>query len=253
MKHITKGPFEKTEIPVPPLEEQERIVKLLDEADELRKLRTQADRRTNALIPAFFHQMFGDPTANSKGWPRFRLDKVGRIQTGTTPATAKPEYYGGDIPFVRPAELEGFQPICKAEKYLTETGVEVGRSVRKGATLIGCIGQIGKTGIAGTRVAFNQQINAIEFNPNVHDDYGLVCCTLMSPVFQARAAQALLPILNKSRFSEIEIPIPPLALQNEFAQRVTETRELEARQATSHARLDALFQSMLHRAFNGEL
>jgi type I restriction enzyme S subunit len=49
------------------------------------------------------------------------------------------------------------------------------------------------------------------------------------------------------------IPLPPLALQKEFAQRVTEIRELEAGQATSRTRLDALFQSMLHRAFNGEL
>src|SRR5450759_1634667 len=47
-----------TEISLPPLAEQERIVKLLDEADELRKLRAQADRRTIALIPALFHEMF---------------------------------------------------------------------------------------------------------------------------------------------------------------------------------------------------
>jgi type I restriction enzyme S subunit len=197
--------------------------------------------------------MFGDPKTNSGGWPSFRLDKVGNVQTGTTPATAHPEYFGGDTPFVRPAELEGFQPITKAEKYLSEAGVEVGRSVREGATLVGCIGQVGKTGIAGTRVAFNQQINAVEFGSEVDDSYGFICCTLMSPLFQARAAQSLLPILNKSRFSEIEIPVPPLSLQKEFAQYVTEIRELASSQATSRTRLDALFQSMLHRAFNGEL
>jgi type I restriction enzyme S subunit len=54
-------------IPVPPLAEQERIVNLLDEADGLRKLRSEADGRTGALIPALFHEMFGDhedfPTA----------------------------------------------------------------------------------------------------------------------------------------------------------------------------------------------
>jgi type I restriction enzyme S subunit len=69
MKHITKGPFERTEIPVPPLAEQERIVKLLDEADELRKLRAQADDRTAVLIAALFDEMFGNPATNPKGWP----------------------------------------------------------------------------------------------------------------------------------------------------------------------------------------
>jgi type I restriction enzyme S subunit len=53
--------------------------------------------------------------------------------------------------------------------------------------------------------------------------------------------------------NRIPIPVPPLTLQKEFAQRVKEIRELEAGQASSRVCLDALFQSMLHRAFNGEL
>jgi type I restriction enzyme S subunit len=44
-------------------------VKVLDEADELRKLRAQADRRTAALIPALFHDIFGDTDENPKGLP----------------------------------------------------------------------------------------------------------------------------------------------------------------------------------------
>lgn len=56
-------------IPLPNLAEQERIVALLDEADALRKLRAQADQRTADLIPALFHDMFGDPATNPMGWP----------------------------------------------------------------------------------------------------------------------------------------------------------------------------------------
>src|SRR5258708_2184387 len=56
-------------VPVPSMAEQERIVKLLDEADDLRKLRAQADRRTADLIPALFHEMFGDPIRNPGGLP----------------------------------------------------------------------------------------------------------------------------------------------------------------------------------------
>lgn len=240
-------------IPVPPLPEQERIVNLLAEADNLRKLRARADRRTAELIPALFHEMFGDPARNTKRWPLCRLDKVAKIQTGTTPSTTKAEYYDGDIPFVRPAELGDFQPILRAEKCLTDGGVAVGRVARKGATLVGCIGQVGKTGITGTMTAFNQQINSVEFSPNVNDDYGFVCCRLMAPIFRARAAQALLPILNKSRFSEIEVPVPPTSLQRTFSERITEVRKLALDQAASRFHLDALFQSLLHLAFNGGL
>jgi type I restriction enzyme S subunit len=60
-------------------------------------------------------------------------------------------------------------------------------------------------------------------------------------------------VLNAGLLKQLNIPIPPLPLQQEFAQRVTKIRELEGQQATSRRRLDDLFQSMLHGAFNGEL
>jgi hypothetical protein len=59
--------------------------------------------------------------------------------------------------------------------------------------------------------------------------------------------------LSLGDFKEIRVPLPPIRLQNEFAARVTEIRALETAQADSRRRLDDLFQSMLHKAFNGEL
>ena len=59
--------------------------------------------------------------------------------------------------------------------------------------------------------------------------------------------------LGAARLAKMPFVLPPLPLQKEFAIQVTEIRELEARQAASRERLDALFQSMLHRAFRGEL
>jgi type I restriction enzyme S subunit len=59
--------------------------------------------------------------------------------------------------------------------------------------------------------------------------------------------------ISMGRLAELLVPLPPLPLQQEFAQRVTEIRALEAAQAASRLRLEALFQSMLHRAFNEDL
>ena len=64
---------------------------------------------------------------------------------------------------------------------------------------------------------------------------------------------AALKNINLKILSALIIPVPPLSLQKEFAQRVAEIRKLEVEQAASRAKLDSLFQSMLHRAFNGEL
>ena len=75
--HVSKDALVALQLSVPPLAEQERIVKLLDEADELRKFRTQADRRTTELIPALFHEMFGDFETNPKGWGIGTLQSFG--------------------------------------------------------------------------------------------------------------------------------------------------------------------------------
>jgi type I restriction enzyme S subunit len=58
---------------------------------------------------------------------------------------------------------------------------------------------------------------------------------------------------NIGEARRLELALPPLSLQKEFAQRVTEIREMKAEQTTSRRRLDDLFQAMLHRAFSGEL
>jgi type I restriction enzyme S subunit len=71
--------------------------------------------------------------------------------------------------------------------------------------------------------------------------------------FRDYVGTATIPHLTGIKLASIRIPVPPLPLQNEFAERVTEIRELEAKQSASRERLDALFQSMLHRAFRGEL
>ena len=101
--------------------------------------------------------------------------------------------------------------------------------------------------------AFNQQINAVEWGNEIDDDFGVVCMKQCAKVVRGRGSKTALPILKKSLFAQIRIPVPPLSLQNEFAQRVKELREMESAQAASRRRLEALFQSMLHRAFNGEL
>ena len=80
---------------------------------------------------------------------------------------------------------------------------------------------------------------------------------LLTDYFTDRAvdlsARVNMPKLNRVQLASIEAPVPPLALQKEFGQRVTEVGELEAAHASSRARLDTLFQSMLYRAFAGEL
>jgi len=59
--------------------------------------------------------------------------------------------------------------------------------------------------------------------------------------------------LQITELAKMPIPLPPMVLQKEFAARVSEIRAVQAEQSVTRRRLDDLFQSMLHRAFKGEL
>jgi type I restriction enzyme S subunit len=70
---------------------------------------------------------------------------------------------------------------------------------------------------------------------------------------RANIEEGAYSFMNTTVLKTFRIYLPPLPLQKEFANRMTEIRELETDQAVGRGRLDDLFQSMLHRAFNGEL
>ena len=173
------------------------------------------------------------------------------MTTGGTPPSAKEGMFNGPIPFITPADLESGQPVKRS---LTEAGAEESVTVRAGTTLVCCIGAtIGKTGKATMRSAFNQQINTVEWGTEVHDSYGFAVIRFFKPTIVAWGASTTLPILKKSSFEKIEVPLPPLQLQAEFGRRLQVLETIRAAHRESLAGMDALFAALQHRAFRGEL
>jgi type I restriction enzyme S subunit len=243
-------------IPVPPLVEQERIVKLLDEADELRKLRAQADYRTDALIPALFHEMFGDPIKNPKGWKVCSFAEVGKLDRGRSKNRPRdePSLYGGKYPFIQTGDVANSNgEITAYTQSYSEKGLAQSRMWPAGTLVITIAATIGKTAILTFPACFPDSMVGFIPGDRVIVDYVRPWLVTMESRLEEAAPQMAQKNINLKILSELTIPVPPLARQKEFAQRVTEIRELAASQATSRTRLDALFQSMLHRAFNGEL
>lgn len=223
--------------PVPPLAEQERIVKLLDEADELRKLRAQADRRTAALIPALFHEMFGDPATNPNGFRKEPLENLIRVKSGDS-LPAKDMDVGGEFPVYGGNGISGYHG-----KFMFQQPVIV----------------IGRVGVYCGAIHLSEPKSWVTDNAlylcelkEDFDEQYLVAALRVANLNQyaGRAAQ---PLVSGNRIYPVPILVPPLGLQKEFAARVTEIRAVQAEQAASRQRLEDLFQSLLHRAFNGDL
>ena len=191
-----------------------------------------------------------------EGWEYKKLKEVGLTQTGTTPSKQIRSFYGGDIPFIRPAELNvdqngGIQ--YNSELKLTEEGALKSRVIKANSVLMCCIGSVGKTGFTFNNVTCNQQINTL----TPYDDYNprFVYYALISPIFQqkvikiANSAKATLPIISKGKWEVLEIPVPPLSEQQSIVDYLDSTfAKIDAMKANAEKALNeakALFQASL--------
>jgi type I restriction enzyme S subunit len=244
------------ELPVPPLAEQERIVKLLDNADTLRRLRVQADCRTGAVIPALFHEMFGDPVTNPKRWVRSSFADIGTLDRGRSKNRPRnePSLYGGKYPFIQTGDIAtSTGRITTYNQTYSEKGLAQSRMWPAQTLVITIAANIGKTAILTFPACFPDSVVGFIPGERVLVDYVRQWLVTMESRLEEAAPQMAQKNINLKILNELTIPVPPLPLQEEFAQRVREIQQLEAGQAASRQHLEALFQSMLHRAFNGEL
>ena len=257
MKHITKVKFDRFKIPYPPLAEQQKIASILDAADSLRQKDQQLIEKYTALSQSLFLDMFGDPVSNPMGWDKKPLKYVGIVRTGNTPARENLEYFGTHIEWIKTTNINTpSMYLTQSEEYLSEEGLKVGRSVNAGSLLVTCIAGsksvIGNVSIADRKVAFNQQINS--FTP--HEGNVLFFYSLFKAGkkhIQSFSTDSMKGMINKSKFESIDFIIPPIELQNQFAERIL---AIEAQKQLALASLEksaALFNSLLQRAFKGEL
>ena len=153
-----------------------------------------------------------------KEWKLAKLGELGEVITGSTPSTSKPEYYGSEVPFVTPVDLDRHDPVTEAENALSRLGAQQARLLPLDSVMVCCIGSLGKVGIAGTQVATNQQINSLIFDKSkIFPRYGYHYCKTLKPIMEHMAPSTTVAIVNKSRFSEITIPFPPLPEQRRIA------------------------------------
>ena len=251
MKHVNRGEFLATEIPLPPLAEQQRIAAILDKAELIKRNRELVIEKLDELAQSVFIEMFGNPISNSHGYSIKTLKELGNVKTGGTPPSALDNMFGGDIPFITPGDLNSGVDV---RRHLTRDGASQSVVVKKGSALVCCIGAtIGKMAKANSECAFNQQINAIEWGGEVDDDYGIFALTLMKPIIISSATSTTLPILNKTSFEKIKFPVPPIEKQAIFSKTVKKLEQLKAMSFNSKNLAINSMASLQSQAFSGQL
>lgn len=190
-------------------------------------------------------------------WLITTIGNVCSLATGKTPSKKKLDSFGGDIPFVKPGDLDKEVFITQTDETLTQQGLKEVPSLPKNTVLVSCIGNLGKKAILSREGACNQQINAILPSSHVIPRFIYYYIDIIRPWMIKNASATTVTILNKSKFCEAPLLLPPMAEQRRIVNKIEElfsvideqVKKLEAAQAA----LQQYRQSVLQQAFSGKL
>ncbi len=190
-------------------------------------------------------------------WQCVRLGEIGYTQTGTTPSISKEIYLGNYIPFVKPADIQNSKLIF--HDYLSKEGLKYGRLIEKNSILMVCIGgSIGKCCYTNVDISCNQQINTFSYYFKPFKFY-FYC--LQSEYFQTQIKMKALgvatPIINKTLWENILVPLPPLAEQERIVAKIEEIfsiiDEIEKNITENKKISKILYNRLLSHAMQGKL
>ena len=247
------------QIPLPPLTEQQRIVAeierwfaLIDTVEQGKAdLQTAIKQTKSKILDLAIHgklvpqdpndepasellkrinpkaQITCDNEHSEKlpqGWCTCRLKDISIIITGSTPSKSNPNYYGGDVPFYKPADLDAGRFLEKSMEHVSEAGKKISRVVPMGSTAVCCIGSIGKVGYLTQEGITNQQINSAIPSEAVNSLFLYYTCA--SPSFynelQLLSSAVTISIINKSKMENIKVSLPPLLEQKCIVKKIEE-------------------------------
>ena len=200
-----------------------------------------------------------EKTSLPAGWEMKKLIELGEVQTGTTPSTSNKGFYGDFIPFVKPPHFNPDGTISFSSSGLSAIGLAKGRLIKENSILMVCIGaSIGKTGITPIPISCNQQINAFSPNENCLPKfyYHLLSSDYFFKKVMKRSSQATLPMINKTKWQNIEIPLPPLPQQKQIVTILDKAfAAIDAAKANAEQNLQnakELFESYLQNVFENK-
>ena len=238
-KHISQGYVKELKIPLPPLEEQRRIAEVLDRAEALRAKRRAALAQLDSLTQSLFLDLFGDPISNPRKWPQENLETFFHFRTGKLDSNAA--VAAGQYPFFTCSRddfrIDTFAFDCEA-LLLAGNNASADYSVKH---YKGKFNAYQRTYVITLRDERNSY------------DYSRFVLEHRLDELKRMSKGTGTKYLTMELLNRIRVPVPPISLQREFARRVTAVEALKTAQRVSLAELDALFATLQHRAFRGEL
>ena len=245
------------------MEEQKRIAEIARKCDRLRRTRRFTQQLSDTYLQSVFLEMFGDPATNPK---KLEIQKLGDLlQIKPHIGTITPAQESGKQLCVRVGEVGNWNIDLKSCQRISLTGHELERfSLLPGdivlARAIGSEAHLGKLSILQKTelpIIFDAHLMRLRLDQAlILPEFFMVF--MQTPGgrgrFMKQARQTAVQFnINGQQIAEIEIPLPSLPSQQKFARMVQRFKRFCDQQREADRQAEHLFQTVLHRAFRGEL
>lgn len=247
-------------IPLPPLLAQRRIASILDKADELRQKRQQAIEKLDQLLQATFIDMFGDPVSNTKGWDLKAVGEISESKLGKMLDKKKQSSENDQYKYLRNANVQWFR-FDLSDVFEMEFNEKDRKNceLKFGDILVCEGGEPGRAAIWKNDLEncfFQKALHRVRLDmTQILPEYFVWLFWFYSKNggFDDHITVATIAHLTGIKMKAIQIPIPPLSMQEEFQQKVNEIEVLRTILENSSKLFESLFSSLQNQAFSGNL
>lgn len=257
LKHISKGYIENINIIYPENKEtQKKIVNILEKSEQAKNLREETNKLSENYLKSVFYEMFGDPIKNEKEWILKKLNEVGVLARGKSKHRPRndPKLLGGKYPLIQTGDISNSKIYIKnySQTY-SEIGLKQSKLWSKGTLCVTIAANIGDTAILSFDACFPDSIVGFESNKQIKTEYVLFWFYFIKKVLDQKATQVAQKNINLKILNSLNIPIPPIKLQEKFANIVKKVEEMKKVQESSTLEVSNLFNVLMQKAFKGEL
>jgi type I restriction enzyme S subunit len=262
---ITGQGLSNLQIPLPPLEQQKKIAAILDASDAYTQKTKALIAKYDELTQSLFLNMFGDPVKNEKGWEKKEFKEyILEVKNGITRRPKSEEDNSGDkvlkLKHIRSnyinydCENRIMLEESEKQKFVVEIGDLLFIRVNGNPDYVG---RCALHNDINQEVYYNDHIMRVRYNFNYYN--GLFLSQYLNyPYGQSEISKQIKTsagqhTINQGGLEKLNLIIPPIQLQNKFAERVQAIEVQKAQAQVSLEKAEELFNSLLQRAFKGEL
>lgn len=243
---ITRQSLSPVKIPVPPLSVQESIVSELDMLSGIISKHKALQEEYDRLEQSIFYDMFGDPVTNEKGWEVKKLEELGTCCSGGTPSRKNPKYFEGDINWFSAGELNTLYVDNSLEK-ITQEALETSAAklCPANSLFIGMYDTAAfKMSIPKVESCSNQACANIVLNKDNVIWLYFVLQSMKEEALKNRHG-ARQKNLNLGYIKSFQVPLPPLSLQQSFADKISAIEQMKAKNKAAQEETEMLFNERM--------